>query len=193
MENTLENYKLDGELLDIITYPDPTLTAKAQEVIEFGDDLKTLCKNMLFTMYHAPGIGLAAPQIGISERIFVADVDYSREETFEDSDEFVLGDFHPKIFINPTIRDKEGEIVYQEGCLSLPGIFEDVKRFESIVVDYKDTDGNGHTIQAHDLMSICIQHENDHLDGIVFIDRLSSLKKTFFKKKLLKAKKQQNL
>ena len=190
MENFLENYALEGEKLPIVTFPDLVLTTKAKEVeaSEFNDELKTLCKNMLYTMYHAPGIGLAAPQIGLSKRIFVIDVDYSREETEEDSGEFELSDFNPHVFINPKLRDLEGEIVYQEGCLSLPGIYEDVKRFEKVVVDYQDMDGNPHTIEAHELFSICIQHENDHLDGIVFIDHLSSLKKTLFKKKLIKAK-----
>lgn len=192
MEKMTENYVLEGELLNIHTYPDPVLTKVAEDVTEFGEDLKALCKNMLYTMYNAPGIGLAAPQIGISKRIFVIDVNYSREEVTEDSGEYALSDFEPMIFINPIIKDKDGEIIYQEGCLSLPGIFEDVKRFEKIVVDYKDTDGNEHSIEADELLSICIQHENDHLDGIVFIERLSALKKSFFKKKLMKAKKQKN-
>jgi peptide deformylase len=192
MEKMTENYKLEGELLTIHTYPDPVLTKVATEVTEFDDELKTLCKNMIFTMYHAPGIGLAAPQIGLGKRIFVIDVDYSREETEEDSGEFHLSDFQPKIFINPIIKDETGEIIYQEGCLSLPGIFEDVKRFENINVEYKNTDGEDQTISAEELLSICIQHENDHLNGIVFIDRLSILKKNFFKKKLMKAKKQKN-
>ncbi len=192
MEKMTQNYKLEGELLNIHTYPDPVLTTVAEDVTQFDDELKSLCKNMLYTMYHAPGIGLAAPQIGLSKRIFVIGVDYNREETFEGSEEYNLSDFEPKIFINPVIKDKEGEIVYQEGCLSLPGIFEDVKRFENIQVEYKDTDGNDQSIEANELLSICIQHENDHLDGIVFIDRLSTLKKSFFKKKLMKAKKQKN-
>lgn len=186
----LENYELKGELLPIHTYPDPVLTQIAEEVTEFNEELKTLCLNMLYTMYKAPGIGLAAPQIGLSKRIFVIDVDYDREETEEDSGEFLLSNFNPRIFINPQFSNKEGETTYQEGCLSLPGIYEDVKRFESIVVEYQDTDGNTHTMEANDLLSICIQHENDHLDGIVFIDRLSKLKKSFFKKKLIKAKKE---
>lgn len=188
MEKILENYILKGEELEIHTYPDPVLTTVAAEVTEFNDDLKTLCLNMLYTMYHAPGIGLAAPQIGLSKRVFVVDVDFDREED-EETEQVSLSNFTPKIFINPVIREKDGEIIYQEGCLSLPGIFENVKRFEHIVVDYQDTDGNKHTIEANELLSICIQHENDHLDGVVFIDRLSSLKKTFFKKKLIKAKK----
>ena len=192
MEKITENYILEGDLLPIHTYPDPVLTTKAVDVTEFNEDLKVLCKNMLFTMYQAPGIGLAAPQIGLSKRIFVIDVDYSREETEEDSGEYTLSDFNPRVFINPKIVSKEGEIVYQEGCLSLPGIFENVKRFENIKVEYQNTDGENLSIDADELLSICIQHENDHLDGIVFIDRLSTLKKSFFKKKLIKQKKQKN-
>ncbi len=192
MEKITENYTLTGELLPIHTYPDPVLTTKAQEVTDFNDELKVLCTNMLYTMYQAPGIGLAAPQIGLSKRIFVIDVDYSREETAEGSGEYTLGDFNPRVFINPKIVDKEGEIVYQEGCLSLPGIFENVKRYENIKVEYQNTDGEKLEMAADELLSICIQHENDHLDGIVFIERLSPLKKNFFKKKLTKQKKQKN-
>lgn len=191
MEKILENYELKGSELEIITYPDPVLTTVATEVTEFDGQLKELCLNMLYTMYHAPGIGLAAPQIGISKRLFVIDVDYSREETSEDSGEYTLSDFQPKIFINPKIVDTTGETTFQEGCLSLPGIYEDVKRFDEVRVEYQDTDGNVHTMNANELLSICIQHENDHLDGKVFIDRLSNLKKSFFKKKLVKAKKLQ--
>ncbi len=192
MESLLENYKLEGELLNIHTYPDPILQKKATDISEFDEELKTLCKNMLYTMYNAPGIGLAAPQVGISKRIFVIDVEYNREETEEDSGEFTMSGFKPRVFINPVIKEKKGNTTYQEGCLSIPGIYEDVKRAEDIVVEYKDTDGNSHELEATELLSICIQHENDHLDGIVFIDRLSTLKKNFFKKKLIKAKKQQS-
>lgn len=194
METVTENYELAGELLNIHTYPDPVLTTVAQAVApeEFNDELKVLCKNMLYTMYHAPGIGLAAPQIGVSKRIFVLDVDYSREETSEGSGEFVLDNFNPMIFINPKFIYEVGETTYQEGCLSLPGVYEDVKRFENIKIEYQDTDGNTHQLDADELLAICIQHENDHLNGIVFIDRLSSLKKSFFRKKLIKDKKRKS-
>lgn len=191
MEKLLENYKLSGNLLNIHTYPDPVLT-KIAEVVkpdEFNAELKELCLNMLYTMYNAPGIGLAAPQVGISKRIFVMDIDYDRDETSEGSEEYTLSNFEPLIFINPVIKNQEGKIIYQEGCLSLPGIYEDVQRFESITVEYQDTDGNLKSIEADELMAICIQHENDHLDGKVFLDRLSTLKRNFFKKKLTKAKK----
>lgn len=189
MENLLKNYILEGELLNIHTYPDPILQAKTNEVTNFDEDLKTLCKNMLYTMYNAPGIGLAAPQVGIPEKIFVIDVEYKREETEEDSGEYTFSNFNPLIFINPIIKNKVGNTVYQEGCLSLPGIYEDVKRAETITIEYQDTDGNKKEIDADELLSICIQHENDHLEGVVFINRLSTLKKNFFKKKLIKAKK----
>lgn len=193
MEQVVENYKYEGKELEIVTYPDPVLTTVAEEVKpeEFNDELKELCKNMLYTMYNAPGIGLAAPQIGLSKRIFVVDVDYDREETSEGSGEYTLSNFNPKVFINPKFKLKEGDITYQEGCLSLPGVYEDVKRYEHIVVEYQNTDGEVQEIEANELLSICIQHENDHLDGIVFIDRLSNLKKNFFKKKLIKQKKLQ--
>lgn len=189
MEKVTENYKYEGQELEIVTYPDPVLTTVASEVgpDEFNEELKELCKNMLFTMYNAPGIGLAAPQIGLSKRIFVIDVSYDRDIDEETGAE-ALSNFSPLVFINPKIKDKEGQTTYQEGCLSLPGIYEDVKRFENIVVEYQNTDGETLQMEADELLSICIQHENDHLDGIVFIDRLSGLKKNFFKKKLLKQK-----
>jgi len=192
MESLLKNYVFEGELLNIHTYPDPILEKNATDVTDFNDELKLLCKNMLYTMYNAPGIGLAAPQVGISKRIFVIDVDYNKEETEEDSGEYTYSDFNPLIFINPVIKNEQGSTTYQEGCLSIPGIYEDVKRSEEITVEFQDTDGNKKEIQASELLSICIQHENDHLNGIVFIDRLSTLKKNFFKKKLIKAKKNQS-
>ena len=101
MESITQNYELAGDLLNIHTYPDPVLTQVAQPVApeEFNEELKLLCKNMLYTMYNAPGIGLAAPQIGISKRIFVIDVDYNREETSEGSEEYALSDFNPLVFI----------------------------------------------------------------------------------------------
>ena len=186
----IENYKLEGERLPIITYPDPVLSTKATEVTEFTPDLHELVKNMLFTMYNAPGIGLAAPQIGLGKRIFVLDVDYDREVVTNSAgkEEVRLSGFRPKVFINPIISGTSGTTTYEEGCLSVPGVYEEVKRFESIHVKYQDLNGNTHEMSADDLMSICIQHENDHLDGIVFIERLSNLKKNFYKKKMAKEK-----
>jgi peptide deformylase len=204
MEQLLQNYHISGKKLPIKTYPDPVLSSVARDVEphEFNGDLKNLCLNMLYTMYHAPGIGLAAPQIGISKRIFVLDVNYTRtnlnnedeDDSFDENEHEVvdiskLSNLKPQIFINPIIESKTGERSYQEGCLSLPGVYEDVKRADKITVKYQDTDGNHHSVEADELLAICIQHENDHLDGIVFIDRLSTLKKNFFKQKLIKEKK----
>ena len=185
-----EKYKLEGDRLEIFTYPEPVLSQVAKPVTDFGPNLKKLVKDMLFTMYHAPGIGLAAPQIGESIRLFVLDVDYEREmvTTSSGKEEARLSDFNPMIFINPVITGTSGTTTFEEGCLSLPGVYEEVKRYSSIHVKYQDLNGEFHEIEADDMLSICIQHENDHLEGIVFIERLSNLKKNFYKKKLMKEK-----
>ncbi len=187
----LENYSLQGEQLPIFTMPAPVLKQIAKPVEIFDENLSTLCKNMLYTMYHAPGIGLAAPQIGQSIRLFVMDIDYNREEVTraDGSKDYVLSDFNPRVFINPVIEKISGEILYEEGCLSVPGIYEEVTRSEHIKVKYQDLDGNHQEMEATELLSVCIQHENDHLDGIVFLERLSTLKRNFLTKKYLKSKK----
>lgn len=186
----LENYQLVGEELRIHTYPDPVLSQKAVPVTEFNQELKDLVKDMLFTMYHAPGIGLAAPQIGKSIRVFVLDVDYDREviTNAEGKEEVRMSGFGPMVFINPVITGTAGTTTFEEGCLSVPGVYEEVKRHKAIHVKYHDLDGKECEIEADDMLSICIQHENDHLDGIVFIERLSNLKKNFYKKKMVKEK-----
>lgn len=186
----MENYSLSGNELEIVTYPAPVLAQVAIPVTDFGSNLEKLVRNMLFTMYHAPGIGLAAPQVGESIRLFVLDVDYEREMiTNADGDEVPrLSDFNPMVFINPVITGKSGTTTFEEGCLSLPGIYEEVKRYSKIHVKYQNIKGEFEEIEAEDMLSICIQHEHDHLDGIVFIERLSNLKKNFFKKKLVKEK-----
>lgn len=186
----IENFKLEGKKLPILTYPDPILSAKAKEVTEFNSELQELIQNMLFTMYHAPGIGLAAPQIGVSHRIFVLDVEYDREVVTNSAgkDEVRLSNFNPMVFINPVISGTSGTTTYEEGCLSVPGVYEEVKRFKSIKVRYQNLKGEEIEIEADDLFSICLQHENDHLNGIVFIERLSNLKKNFYKKKMIKEK-----
>lgn len=187
---TLDNYELKGDQLPIVKYPEPVLSKVAAPVTDFSPKLKQLVKDMLFTMYHAPGIGLAAPQVGESLRLFVLDVDYDREEITSASgeEEYRLSGFNPKVFINPVITGTSGTTTYEEGCLSVPGVYEEVKRYKEIHVKYQDLDGNFHEMTADDLLAICIQHENDHLDGIVFIERLSNLKKNFYKKKLIKEK-----
>ncbi len=186
----IENYEFKGTLLPIVTYPDPVLSKVAVPVTVFDKDLENLVMDMLYTMYHAPGIGLAAPQIGKSIRLFVMDVDYDREEvtTADGKEEMRYTNFNPMVLINPVIKSSGEKILYEEGCLSVPGVYEEVKRFEHIKVDYQDLQGNKHSMEADELFAICVQHENDHLDGVVFIERLSNLKKQFYKKKLAKEK-----
>lgn len=187
-ENFLENYKLIGTKLPILVYPAPVLKKVAAPVTEFNDELRSLIKDILFTMYHAPGIGLAAPQVGHSIRLFVMDIGFEREKvTLPDGTlEYRYSDMHPIVIINPVFKNKTGEIIHEEGCLSFPGVYEDVKRAELVTVDYQDMFGNHHSLDADELLSVCLQHENDHLDGVVFIERLSFLKKQLIEKKFLK-------
>ena len=192
MDNIIQNYSLTGIKIPIYTYPAPVLKKVAKPVDHFGEDITEFCHNMLYTMYVSRGVGLAAPQVGLSKRFFVMDVDYTREEVKDPGDDEKIIDieyenFCPRIFINPVIEEKSGEILYEEGCLSLPGISEKVKRYESIVVSYQDTNGDKHSLEATGLFSVCIQHEIDHLDGIVFWDRLSPLKRNLLAKKYKKA------
>lgn len=199
------SFPLKAKEVPILIYPHPVLKTVASPVQNFDRALKELCQNMLKTMYHAPGIGLAAPQIGISQRIFVCDVNYNRirlDGSDEEDEEFAennpdveiaevqktyeLKNLNPKIFINPRVVVREGETVYEEGCLSLPGVFDKVTRSKKIELQYEDTEGKTHYENADDLYSICCQHEIDHLDGILFIERLSQLKFEFYKKKFMK-------
>ena len=184
----LENYKLEGKKRKILTFPSAVLGQISSPVSQFDDDLKSLCKDMLYTMYKSAGIGLAAVQIGILQRIFVIDISFEvKEPTLsQENQEFIFKNFNPMIFINPHIKPIEGEILYEEGCLSIPGIYETIKRVNKIEVTYNDLLGNKHTLITEDTLSVCIQHENDHLDGIIFIDKLSPLKKRFLKKRFSK-------
>ena len=187
----LENYIYEGDELNIFSFPSPILKKIAQPVVNFDNQLKMLVKNMLFTMYSAPGIGLAAPQVGISERLFVMDIDFEREDvaSSDENPKIRLSNFKPMVFMNPVLTNPEGEIVHEEGCLSVPGIYEDVKRAEKINIKYQDLDGKTHSMEAREMLAICLQHENDHLDGILFLERLSLIKKNLLTKKYLKKKK----
>ncbi|HEX7966065.1 MAG TPA: peptide deformylase [Gammaproteobacteria bacterium] len=159
-------------LLDILHFPDPRLRIKAQPVAEVTDRHRRLIADMLETMYAAPGIGLAAVQVGVGERVIVVDVS-------EDSDQ-------PLAFINPEILSKEGTEVMQEGCLSVPGVYEDVERAERIRVRARDRDGRPMEFDADGLLAVCIQHEIDHLDGKLFVDYLSDLKRQRIRKRIEK-------
>jgi len=187
----LEDYRLEGEHLPIYTYPDPVLAKVAKPVEQFDQKLEKLVRDMLFAMYHAPGIGLAAPQVGESIRLFVVDIDFEREEVTrpDGSEGMEFSNLRPMVFINPKFVMKSGETIGKEGCLSVPDVYEEITRAEKITVEYQGLKGETLTMEADELLAVCLQHENDHLDGVVLIDRLSPLKKKFFKTKLLKDKK----
>ena len=161
-------------LLNILHYPDERLHLKATAVDKFDAELKQLIADMAETMYDHNGIGLAATQVNIQKRLFITDLAKEGQPS------------QLTVFVNPVISNKIGEVKGDEGCLSVPGVFEPVTRAEKITVDYQDADGNKHSLTCEGLQAICIQHENDHLDGKVFVDYLSALKKNFIKKKMKK-------
>lgn len=161
-------------LLPILEFPDPRLRTKAQPVTEFGPELAQLVENMFETMYAAPGIGLAATQVNVHKQLLVLDVSDEKNERL--------------VLINPKILDSEGGQTYQEGCLSVPGIFADVDRADRIRVEAQDVTGKTFTLDADGLLAVCIQHEMDHLIGKLFVDYLSPLKRDMVRKKLEKAR-----
>jgi peptide deformylase len=162
--------------MDILEFPDPRLRTKAQPVTVFDDRLRQLAADMLETMYAANGIGLAATQVNVHQRLFVTDISDERDR--------------PQVLVNPRIVDKRGEQVYQEGCLSFPGIYADVQRAGWIRAEAEDLDGHTFTLEAEGLMAVCIQHELDHLDGKVFVDYLSTLKRSMLLKRMEKQRRQ---
>jgi len=161
-------------LLPILEYPDPRLRTRAQPVTVFDAALQTLIDDMLATMYAAPGIGLAASQVNVHKQLLVLDVAEEKNQ--------------PMVLINPNIVASEGSQTYQEGCLSVPGIFADVDRADRIVVESLDRHGQPQRIEADGLLAVCIQHEMDHLAGKLFVDYLSPLKREMVRKKLEKAR-----
>lgn len=161
----------------IVYLPDPVLRQVAQEVEKIDDELQVLIDDMFETMYEANGVGLAAPQIGISLQLSVIDA------TSDKSQKLVL--------INPKIVKTEGEKLYQEGCLSVPGAYDKVIRADKVTVAALDREGNHFEITADGLLGECLQHEIDHLNGKLFIDLLSPLKRNMAKKKLEKFKREQ--
>ena len=166
---------------EIIIEPDPILRKKSENLEKVDTNLQKLMDDMLSTMYGAPGIGLAAVQIGILKRVIVIDVSKEDEKK------------NPIFLINPIIRFKsEKRSVYEEGCLSLPGHFAEIERPAECELDYIDYDGKERNLKAKGLMATCIQHEVDHLNGVLFIDYLSKLKKDMIIKKLVKQKKEIN-
>ncbi len=161
-------------VLEILHYPNPILSKKSFPVQTIDSTIRQLVKDMAETMYAAPGVGLAAPQIGHSLRVAVIDITPADQPK------------NLQVLINPEIIDAEGQCTWEEGCLSVPDCSEEVKRKKKITVRYQNLEGETLEIAGEDLMAIALQHEIDHLDGILFIDRLSRLKRNLLKKKLRK-------
>jgi len=161
--------------LNILEFPDPRLTTVASEVDCFDDALKKLVKDMIQTMYSARGIGLAATQVNVHKRLLVLDVSENQDQ--------------PRVYINPRILVSSGEQDHEEGCLSVPGIYANVRRAENITVSAQDIDGNTFEEQLEGLHAVCVQHEMDHLIGRLFVDYLSPLKRNMVRKKLEKQRK----
>lgn len=159
-------------LLTILQYPDERLHKVAEPVKQIDTRIKQLAADMAETMYSARGIGLAATQVDVHERVVVIDLSEERDSLM--------------VLVNPVITAKDGETTYEEGCLSVPGIYDKVTRAERITAEYLDLDGNIHTIEADGLLAICIQHEIDHLNGKVFVEYLSNLKQNRIRSKIKK-------
>ena len=159
-------------LRTILEFPDPRLRTRAEPVTRFDAALGTLIDDMLETMYAAPGIGLAATQLDVHQRVIVIDISKEHNE--------------PLVLINPEILEREGEALTEEGCLSVPGIFDEVQRAARVRVRAQDR--NGETFERHfdEVLAVCIQHEMDHLEGKLFVDYLSELKRERLKKKAVK-------
>jgi peptide deformylase len=166
-------------ILDILEFPDPRLRTTAAPVATVDDKLRALIDDMLETMYEAPGIGLAATQVNVHRRLLVIDVSEDRDQ--------------PLVFINPEVTVLDAELgEYDEGCLSVPGFYETVCRPQQVEITAQDRDGKAFTLTAEGLLAICVQHEIDHLDGKLFVDYLSPLKRSRIRQKLEKQHRQED-
>jgi peptide deformylase len=160
-------------LREIVKFPDSRLKQVAKPITEVDDALRELARDMIDVMYDEPGIGLAAPQVGASIRMFVIDTEWSDDDVGK----------NPAVVLNPEISDREGKITWEEGCLSVPDFTANVDRDAQITLRGSDLDGNPIEETVEGLRAVCIQHEVDHLDGILFIDRISRLKRSLYVKK----------
>lgn len=165
-------------ILNILEYPDPRLRTVAKPVASVTDATRALIDDMFETMYDAPGIGLAATQVDVHEQIIVMDISENRDE--------------PHVFINPELSARGELLAYEEGCLSVPGFYDEVTRPEQVTVRALDRDGEPFELEAEGLLAVCIQHEVDHLTGKLFVDYLSKLKQSRVRSKLRKAQKRQS-
>ncbi|MBA55151.1 MAG: peptide deformylase [Pseudomonadales bacterium] len=162
-------------ILDILEFPDPRLRTKAKPVTKVDDKIRKLTDDMLETMYQAPGIGLAATQVNVHQRIVVIDVSEEKDQ--------------PLVLINPEFEVISGEQDFDEGCLSVPGYYETVTRAEKIRLKALNRDGEPFEMECDGILSVCVQHELDHLDGKLFVDHISKLKRERIRKKLIKEQK----
>ncbi len=162
-------------LLEILEYPDPRLRTEAEPVTDFGPALQKQIDDMFETMYQAPGIGLAATQVNYHKQLIVIDISDEKNE--------------PLVLINPKITEKRGVEEREEGCLSFPGVYAKIERADEVTVEALDRDGKPYKLDADGLLAVCIQHEIDHIEGRLFVDYLSPLKRERIKKKLKKLKK----
>ncbi len=163
-------------LLNVLHFPDPRLRTRAEPVAEVDDDVRRLVDDMFETMYAAPGIGLAATQVNVHRRVIVIDVSEGKDR--------------PLCLINPEITARAGVEEMEEGCLSVPGVYEKVSRADRITVAALDRDGAPYSLEAEGLLAVCIQHEMDHLEGKLFIDYLSEMKRGRIRKRLEKRERQ---
>jgi peptide deformylase len=161
---------------EILIWPDPILKQKAKPVAKVDDKVRALVKDMFETMYAADGVGLAAPQVGVLQRVIVLDTAPRQEES------------RPIAMVNPEIIGMEGQTTYTEGCLSIPGEAEDVDRAARVTVRYLDVEGREQTLECDALLAIAVQHEVDHLDGIVYVDHVSTLKRELIRKRMKRLK-----
>ena len=162
-------------VLPILTYPDPRLKTVAEPIDEVTEEIRVLAENMAETMYAASGVGLAANQIGVLKRIFVID-------TADDEEPSDL-----KVFINPELLELDGELIFPEGCLSFPGASEDITRAATVKVRALNEKGEPFTLEADGLLAVAIQHENDHLNGVLMIDKVGTMKKRKISRQVQKA------
>lgn len=163
-------------LLPILNYPAEVLREPAEPVTEITAEIRKLVEDMAETMYDAPGVGLAANQVGVKLRIFIIDI----------ADEEEPSDL--KVFINPELLEKDGTQIFQEGCLSFPGITEEIKRAQTVRVRAQNLDGEVFELEADGLLAVAIQHEHDHLDGVLMIDKVNAVKRKLMSRKLARSK-----
>jgi peptide deformylase len=164
-------------LRPVLQFPDPRLKRRSVPVTEVTDAIRQLAADMIEVMYDEPGIGLAAPQVGEAIRLIVMDTEWTGEGAEK----------KPGVMLNPEIVAREGDLTWNEGCLSVPDFNADVERSARVRVRYQDLDGNAHEEDASELRAVCFQHEIDHLDGVLFIDRISRLKRSMYVQKRKRA------